>query len=76
MIYQAQNGETVWELAERFYGEGKYYPLVMELNPQILQGSVKGGGTAMAGHIHAISLAQHVFGNGVVSVEAMGKNET
>ena len=44
LIYQAQNGETVWELAERFYGEGKYYPLVMELNPQILQGSVKGGG--------------------------------
>jgi len=38
-------------------------------------GSVKGGGTSMAGHIHAISLAQHVFGAGVEAVEAMGPNE-
>jgi hypothetical protein len=43
-VYHAQDGETVWELAERFYGEGKYYPLIMELNPHILQGSVRGGG--------------------------------
>ncbi len=41
-FYQAQDGETVWELAERFYGEGKYYPVIMELNPQIFKGSVKG----------------------------------
>jgi len=38
-------------------------------------GSIKGGGTAMAGHIHAISLAQSVFGAGVQSVQAMGPNE-
>lgn len=38
-------------------------------------GLTRGGGTHMAGHIHAISLAQHVFGNGVESVEAMGQNE-
>jgi predicted dehydrogenase len=38
-------------------------------------GSVKGGGTAMAGHIHAISLAQSVFGDGVAAVEAMGPGE-
>ena len=38
-------------------------------------GLVRGGGTFMAGHVHAISLAQHVFGNGVESVEAMGRNE-
>jgi predicted dehydrogenase len=36
---------------------------------------VKGGGTAMAGHIHAISIAQHLCGAGVESVECMGKNE-
>jgi len=36
-------------------------------------GIIKGGGASMAGHIHAISLAQHVFGNGVVSVECMGQ---
>jgi predicted dehydrogenase len=38
-------------------------------------GTVKGGGTAMAGHIHAISAAQHIFGDGVDSVEAMGEGE-
>jgi predicted dehydrogenase len=38
-------------------------------------GSIKGGGAAMAGHIHAISLAQHIFGAGVEAVEAMGPNE-
>jgi len=36
-------------------------------------GIVKGGGETMAGHIHAISLAQHLFGAGVASVEAMGQ---
>lgn len=35
-------------------------------------GAIKGGGTDMAGHIHAISLAQHLFGNGVQGVECMG----
>ncbi len=36
-------------------------------------GIVKGGGDIMAGHIHAISLAQHLFGAGVESVEVMGQ---
>ena len=36
-------------------------------------GTVKGGGDTMAGHIHAISLAQHLFGAGVESVECMGQ---
>jgi len=35
-------------------------------------GTVKGGGAAMAGQVHAISLAQHLFGFGVESVECMG----
>lgn len=38
-------------------------------------GIVKGGGTSMAGHIHAISLAQCVFGTGVEAAECMGQNE-
>lgn len=37
-------------------------------------GIIKGGGTTLAGQIHAISLAQHLFGNGVESVECMGQN--
>lgn len=36
---------------------------------------VKGGGTDMAGHVHAISIAQHLCGSGVESVECMGQNE-
>jgi predicted dehydrogenase len=36
-------------------------------------GSVQGGGTAMAGHIHAASLALALFGPGVESVQAMGE---
>jgi predicted dehydrogenase len=36
-------------------------------------GTIKGGGDTMAGHIHAISLAQHLFGAGVESVECMGQ---
>lgn len=35
-------------------------------------GTIKGGGALMAGHIHTISLAQNLFGNGVKSVECMG----
>ncbi len=36
-------------------------------------GVIKGGGPTLAGQIHAISMAQHVFGNGVESVECMGQ---
>jgi predicted dehydrogenase len=35
-------------------------------------GTVKGGGLQMSGVIHAISLAQHLFDNGVESVSCMG----
>ena len=38
-------------------------------------GAVFGGGGAMAGHIHAICLAHHLFGAGVVAVECMGQDE-
>jgi hypothetical protein len=33
---------------------------------------IKGGGTTLAGQIHAISLAQRLFGSGVESVSCMG----
>ncbi|MSR65525.1 MAG: hypothetical protein EXS18_07070 [Verrucomicrobiae bacterium] len=37
-------------------------------------GIIEGGGTALAGQIHSVSLAQTVFGNGIESVRAMGKD--
>ncbi|MDP6506328.1 MAG: Gfo/Idh/MocA family oxidoreductase [Planctomycetota bacterium] len=40
---------------------------------ELASGTIHGGGQSLAGHIHAISLAQHVFGNGVKSVRAMGE---
>ena len=36
---------------------------------------VQGGGTSMAGHIHAASLALHLFGDGVEEVRAMGATD-
>lgn len=38
-------------------------------------GSIQGGGTQMAGHIHAASLALHLFGDGVEEVRCMGEME-
>jgi hypothetical protein len=38
-------------------------------------GTIQGGGTAMAGHVHAASLAIAIFGNGVESVRAMGDTD-
>jgi predicted dehydrogenase len=38
-------------------------------------GIIKGGGTVMAGHIHAISFALGVFGGDVKYVECMGQEE-
>jgi predicted dehydrogenase len=38
-------------------------------------GSIKGAGQTLAGSIHTISLAQHVFGAGVAAVDCMGPSE-
>jgi predicted dehydrogenase len=38
-------------------------------------GSIKGPGQTLAGSIHTISLAQHVFGAGVQAVDCMGPSE-
>ncbi len=38
-------------------------------------GSIKGAGPSLAGSIHTISLAQHVFGAGVEAVDCMGPTE-
>ena len=38
-------------------------------------GFVKGGGTKLSGQVHAISMAQHIFGAGVESVEATSADD-
>lgn len=38
-------------------------------------GCIKGAGGTLAGQIHTISLAQHVFGSGVQAVDCMGPTE-
>ena len=38
-------------------------------------GTIKGGGASMAGHVHAISFAHALFGDGIESVECMGQTE-
>jgi predicted dehydrogenase len=42
---------------------------------QLEFGTIQGGGTHLAGHIHGISLAIHIFGNGVRSVRCMGDTQ-
>ncbi|MAE66460.1 MAG: hypothetical protein CMJ18_19500 [Phycisphaeraceae bacterium] len=44
-----------------------------EIGP-VQAGSIQGGGTAMAGHIHSVVLALNVFGRGVRRVWSMGEH--
>lgn len=34
-LYLAKKTDTLWGLAKHFYGDGKYYPVIMELNPDL-----------------------------------------
>ena len=35
-LYLVKETDTLWDLAERFYGDGKYYPVIMEQNPGLV----------------------------------------
>ncbi|XOF35471.1 MAG: LysM peptidoglycan-binding domain-containing protein [Candidatus Electrothrix sp. YB6] len=35
-LYQTGQGDTVWGIAEHFYGDGRYYPVIMEQNPDLV----------------------------------------
>lgn len=35
-LYLVKETDTLWDLAERFYGNGKYYPVIMEQNPRLV----------------------------------------
>lgn len=35
-LYLVKETDTLWEIAERFYGDGKYYPVIMEQNPGLI----------------------------------------
>jgi hypothetical protein len=43
--YLVKDGETAWDIAERFYGDRKYYPVVMEQNPHIFLGFIRKNST-------------------------------
>lgn len=34
-FYQTQDGETLQDIAERFYGDRRYYPVILEQNPYL-----------------------------------------
>jgi len=34
-MYKAKDGDTLWDIARRFYGQGLYYPVLLEHNPDI-----------------------------------------
>jgi len=33
--YSAKNTDTLWDIAEKYYGSGFYYPVLLEHNPQL-----------------------------------------
>jgi hypothetical protein len=35
-LYLVKETDTLWDVAERFYGDGKYYPVIMEQNPGLI----------------------------------------
>jgi hypothetical protein len=35
-LYLIKETDTLWDLAEHFYGNGKYYPVIMEQNPGLV----------------------------------------
>jgi hypothetical protein len=35
-LYLIKESDTLWDLAEHFYGDGKYYPVIMEQNPGLV----------------------------------------
>lgn len=34
-VYDAGDGDTLWDIAEMYYGSGHYYPVLLEHNPNI-----------------------------------------
>lgn len=34
-LYYTRKTDTLWAISRRFYGDGKYYPLIMEQNPHL-----------------------------------------
>lgn len=77
MIELAQDNDTpVMSLSMlRVVPDGAHFrDRLQEIEP-VGYGSVKGGGTTLAGQIHAISLAQQIFGAGVAVVDCMGPND-
>lgn len=41
--YHARKTDTLWGIALRFYGNGKYYPLIMERNPHLVISDITAG---------------------------------
>ncbi|MEW6381394.1 MAG: LysM peptidoglycan-binding domain-containing protein [bacterium] len=41
--YEATDQDTLWSIADRFYGRGRYYPVLLAMNPQVSVFEIKGG---------------------------------
>jgi predicted dehydrogenase len=87
LAYEYEDAKAILDLGERHGApvmsisilravpQAKWFSNRLRELGEVGYGAIYGGGTAMGGHVHSISLAQHVFGDGVVAVEAMGPNE-
>jgi nucleoid-associated protein YgaU len=41
--YEVQTGDSLWKIAERFYGDGRMYTVILEANPGASSGSLQPG---------------------------------
>lgn len=71
-----QHGAPVMSLSMlRTVPQARYFRNRLQEIEPVGFGSIKGAGGTLAGSIHTISLAQHVFGPGVEAVDCMGPSE-
>ncbi len=43
IYYKIRKTDTLWSIARRFYGDGKYYPLILEENPHLFISDLSAG---------------------------------
>ena len=85
LAYDIDDAKSIVKLSKKYNTQIMSHSILSEV-PEVLYfkdrlqelgqpefGTIKGGGTVMAGHIHAISFALRLFGGGVKYVECMGQ---
>lgn len=43
LLYHTQDWDTLWAIAAKFYGSGRYYPVILQHNPGLRVARIRGG---------------------------------